>query len=117
MNNPRALPGEHPRQGGDWQAVRRDPLDHRAVPEGRGGEPLSPGVGGSPRSRESEGGSANLEWFGIGGCFVALLLKTLVFMALPPAATALGPSQTGRVRFDICHPWLSVPLSGESSLP
>ncbi|XP_059537413.1 polyglutamylase complex subunit TTLL1 isoform X3 [Myotis daubentonii] len=33
---PAAVPGEHPRQGGDRQAVRRDPLDHRAVAEGRG---------------------------------------------------------------------------------
>lgn len=35
---PAALPREHPRQGGDQQAVRRDPLDHRAVSEGRGRE-------------------------------------------------------------------------------
>lgn len=33
---PAALPGEHPRQGGDLQLVRGDPLDRSAVAEGCG---------------------------------------------------------------------------------
>lgn len=88
---PAALPREHPRQGGDQQAVRRDPLDHRAVSEGRGRESRSCGGG---RGGERRGGSADLARAWDLGVLV-LLLKVSVF-TVPPFTHLQRPRGSGR---------------------
>lgn len=81
-----------------------------AVSPEPGGWAGAPGAERARRQRKPGNG------LGLGGGLVALLLKTLVFMALPPAATALGPSQTGRVRLTSVTPGSSVPPEWRASL-
>lgn len=76
----------------------------------------APGGGREPQEQREQGDSANPGMVWDWGVLVALSLKTPVFMALPPAATALGPPQTGQVPLASITLGSSVPPEWRASL-